>query len=305
MLLSVTVSSRANGITLFTKIIDCCYIMVSKKGGVGLKYKVQYSCMSHIGKCRTMNQDNYSCGGVYMKDGEAPPDSISGYLDFEKNNLIAIFDGMGGEECGEIAAMIASEEASKLTAGKEPVNELLRFCKEANEKICAYQQEHGITAMGTTAAILAFTKKEIGLCNIGDTRIFRFADGNLEQLSVDHYGTAVYGRKPPLSQNLGIPSSLIAIDPYLAKGEYNNGDMYLLCSDGLTDMVDHDSIKSILAEQPFEKATGALIDKALENGGRDNVTVILCRVESNKKSFFSKLKNINKADKKGANKNGK
>ena len=67
--------------------------------------------------------------------------------------------------------------------------------------------------MGTTAAILVFGKREIGLCNIGDSKIFRFAQNRLEQISVDHYAVGVYGRKPPLSQNLGIPEKELLIDP--------------------------------------------------------------------------------------------
>ena len=242
-----------------------------------------------------------------MKAGEdSPCMTLTGYISLEKYNIVGIFDGMGGEECGEVAALIAAEEASKLTVDKEPVNELLNFCKRANERICSYQQEHGVLAMGTTAALLAFTKKEIGLCNIGDTKIFRFADGSLEQLSADHYGAAVHGRKPPLSQNLGIPPSLIVIDPYVARGVYNKGDIYLLCSDGLTDMVELDAVKTILVEKQFEKAAEELVNKALENGGKDNVTVILCRVEANNKGLFKKLFESKKPiDMKEANKNGK
>ena len=72
--------------------------------------------------------------------------------------------------------------------------------------------------MGTTAAILAFTGNGVTLCNIGDSKIFRFCDGELEQISKDHVTVAAYGVKPPLSQNLGISPTELIIDPYLAQG---------------------------------------------------------------------------------------
>lgn len=256
-----------------------------------MKYKVQFSCMSHIGKYRSMNQDNYSINGSWLKVNEDPVIyPVTGYVNFENRNIIGIFDGMGGEQCGEVAALIAAEEAAGITIGKEPINDLLRFCKVANDRICSYQEEKGISAMGTTAAVLAFAKKEIALCNIGDSKIFRYAGGTLEQLSVDHYGASVHGRKPPLSQNLGIPPDLFVIEPHVARGKYNIGDIFLLCSDGLTDMVGLSSIKEILSGIPFEKATESLVDAALSNGGKDNITVILCRIESNKKTPFIKAK---------------
>ena len=95
---------------------------------------------------------------------------------------------------------------------------------------------------------------------------------------------------PPLSQNLGIPPDLFVIEPHVARVKYNIGDIFLLCSDGLTDMVDLSSIKEILSRIPFEKATESLVDAALSNGGKDNITVILCRIESNKKTPFIKAK---------------
>jgi protein phosphatase len=166
------------------------------------------------------------------------------------------------------------------------VDELLGFCKEANNKICQYGIENDVESMGTTAALLAFTKNEIFLCNIGDSKIFRFADEKLEQISVDHYIKTAYGKKPPLSQNLGIPESELAIAPYFAKGHYNDGDIYLLCSDGLTDMVTVTEIRQILIESTFEDIATKLLKKALQNGGKDNITIIVCKVKREKYNWI-------------------
>lgn len=270
-----------------------------------MNYKIHYCCWSHVGKCRTMNQDNFICAGKFM-DGndESPTFPLTGYLTRGHPTLIGVFDGMGGEECGEVASLLAAQCASEVSIGEKPIEVLLKFCKDANERICEYASANEIVAMGTTAALLAFTNNEIALCNIGDSKIFRFADKKLKQISVDHYAVAVHGLKPPLSQNLGIPASEMIIDPYIARGQYNDGDVYLLCSDGLTDMVKSEDITQILVETEFDDAVNKLLDTALENGGKDNITIILCKVEREKRCLFSRIfRQKNKC--KGEKRNGK
>ncbi len=255
-----------------------------------MRYRVYYSCVSHIGNFRETNQDNFICGGKYLDSRFAPMEfPLAGCITREKPELIGIFDGMGGEECGEVASLIASREAALVTFTDNPVDDMLAFCKTANRKICEYAERNGIRAMGTTAALLGFTERGIVLCNIGDSKIFRFAGGELEQISHDHVAVGMYGMKPPLSQNLGIPPEEMVIEPYVAKGNYNDNDMYLISSDGLTDMVPDEEIGDILSETEFGAAAGALLKRALLNGGKDNVTIILCRIEKERKSFFGRL----------------
>ena len=254
-----------------------------------MKYSVLFSCTSHIGKRRSSNQDNFICNGKYMDPkGEPITFPISGTIS-DAPALFGVFDGMGGEECGEVASLIASRCASEASVSEKPLEALLDYCGDANGKICAYAEENDITAMGTTAALLAFTKNEIALCNIGDSKIFRLADNELKQISVDHYAVAVFGQKPPLSQNLGIPPSEMIIEPYLARGRYNDGDVYLLCSDGLTDMVPVEDITRIILKGEFDEIIENLLNAALENGGKDNITIILCKVQRRKRNIFSRL----------------
>lgn len=245
-----------------------------------MRYKIHYACLSHIGKVRSINQDNFICDGHCMKIGDTSVTApICGKKKTKHLPLFGIFDGMGGEECGEIAAYIASQTASVLKIGEEAFADLSAFCQQANTAICNYAAEHEISAMGTTAALLAFTKEEVVLCNIGDSKIFRLRDGILKQISKDHIAVSAFGVKPPLLQNLGIPPEELVIEPYLARGSYNNGDIYLICSDGLTDMVSVDEITNVLVSKPIKKAIKLLLDRALENGGKDNTTIILCKVK--------------------------
>ena len=254
-----------------------------------MNYKISFSCISHIGNVRSKNQDNFICDGQYLEFDNPKMDlPLSGDVLSKKPTLFGIFDGMGGEECGEIASYIAAKEAAATPLGKDGTTVLKEYCMRSNDKICEYAENNGISSMGTTAAMLLFSKKEITLCNIGDSKIFRFSDGKLEQISKDHVALMEFAVKPPLTQNLGIPSTEFIIDPYLAQGKYNDGDIYLICSDGLTDMVTNREIADELANNPFIEALNNLLNKALENGGRDNITIILCKIENNFRWLFKR-----------------
>lgn len=254
-----------------------------------MRYEIVYSCFSHIGKVRSINQDNFICDGSYMNtETHEIAFPISGSVCSETSTLFGVFDGMGGEECGEIASFIAAKEASKISAAKNECRLLTDYCKQANTKICDYAENNSVSSMGTTAAMLLFSKNEITLCNIGDSKVFRFANGELEQISKDHVFISAFGTKPPLSQNLGIPPEQLLIEPYLSQGGYKTGDKYLICSDGLTDMLSLGEIKELLDNHSVEKSVIELINKALEKGGKDNVTVILLEIKR-KKNMLMKI----------------
>lgn len=245
-----------------------------------MTYTVYYSCISHIGNCRKINQDNFICAGRYMMaKNDMTEFPIVGHITTKAPTLFGIFDGMGGEERGEMASFIAARKALAVDVGNDAIEALSRYCLEANDEICRYARDESIAAMGTTAALLAFSETDITLCNIGDSKVFRFSKGVLNQISHDHVSVSAFGTKPPLSQNLGIPSTDMLIEPYIARGRYSNGDVYLICSDGLTDMLDVDEIADILGKVAFEDVTNTLLDKSLANGGRDNISIIACKVK--------------------------
>lgn len=263
-----------------------------------MRFKILYSCVSHIGNVRDCNQDNFICDGHYREidDGNIVT-PLSGKKLPEECPVFGIFDGMGGEEHGEIASHIAAADALILKPdNKGAADSLLRFCQTANADICEYAKRNGISSMGTTAAMLVFSKNEITLCNIGDSKIFRLSDGKFEQISIDHIAPAPFGMKPPLFQNLGIPPDELTISPYIARGLYNDGDIYVICSDGLTDMVGTDEIAHTLTSAPFETASTSLLEKALEGGGRDNITIILCKIERYSGSLFDRKRRNKKKE---------
>ena len=255
-----------------------------------MSYKIEYACWTNVGKCRKINQDNYFCDGKYNKEIDDKNDyPLQGKLYSENADVLGVFDGMGGEECGEVASLIAAKCASQIKCSDEPLTDLQNYCETTNDRICEYMTENNVNSMGTTAAMLAFGKEEIILCNIGDSKIFKYDSGGLVQISTDHYAIAAFGKKPPLSQCLGIPKSEMIIEPYFSKGPYNDKDIYLICSDGLTDMVELAEISKILGKYRIKEAGECLMKAALENGGKDNITIIICRIEQERKGFFARL----------------
>lgn len=257
-----------------------------------MRYTINYSCVSNIGRVRTMNQDNLICDGCYL-------DEVTSQMPFLKNGSVSpkdfpifgIFDGMGGEECGEVASLIAAKEAVNINGTGESVQAFSEYCTRSNDAICTYAEKNGISAMGTTAAMMHFSKDEITVCNIGDSKIFRLAEGTIEQISMDHVATAAFGRKPPLTQHLGVPPEILIIDPYFSRGGYTQGDKYLICSDGLTDMVSNEEINDTVNANSVEDAVEILLQKALENGGRDNITIILLEIAKSDNILLSMFKN--------------
>ncbi len=260
-----------------------------------MNYEIPYTCISHTGLCRPNNQDNFICGERCRELEEieflcrpeeerqegppaAEPFVVTGRLTSGRPSMLGIFDGLGGEECGEIAALLAAREASEASLSGDPEEDLLALCRRANARICRFAEQNGVLSTGTTAALLEFEPDCIGLCNIGDSKIFRFSEEGMEQLSEDHVCAVPYGTKPPLSQCLGIPPSEMVIAPYTVKFPYRAGDVYLICSDGLTDMVEQGEIAQILGAFGPESAGDRLLARALENGGRDNITILLCGI---------------------------
>ena len=133
--------------------------------------------------------------------------------------------------------------------------------------------------MGTTAAMVQFGKDAVYVLNVGDSRIYKVSKKKMNMISQDHvaYG---YPGKAPLTKFLGLDSRDENLKPYIAMGKYKAGDTYLICTDGITDMLGEDEILSILNSEKDAKQTARdLVDKALESGGIDNLTAVVLQVQ--------------------------
>ena len=254
--------------------------------------QLQISARSHVGKVRTNNEDNFCVLGGILPEQKTENYSYSTRAPLKKPVFLGVFDGMGGYSNGERASFLTARIAAKLTeevAAGSAGALLTDICMESNLAVCQEMREPGGSQMGTTASMLLFEKKRVTLCNIGDSPIFRFRDGLLEEIHQEHTERATYesvtgkpapaGKKFRLTQNIGMFPDEITIEPYCTDGEIKAGDIYLICSDGITDMVPPAKILDILnTQKSAETITRCLEEEALAAGGKDNATVICVRV---------------------------
>ncbi len=247
------------------------------------------ACGCNIGKVRKNNEDNFYFGGRCLtRENEGLENVIVCRQWLRRGTCMAVFDGMGGEQFGEYASYLAAEELkkSKPTWNErflQPKEYLQKIALQLDAAVVGLQEEFCTRHMGTTLAGLWFFGRDAYICNLGDSRVYRLRDGVLEQLTVDHVEkrTLRPGRKAPLTQHLGAGSEEIQVEPHISISRVKRGDKYMLCSDGLTDMLSDDEIRDILLNSKTVRCcVETLIHRALAQGGRDNITVIVCRLGS-------------------------
>jgi len=257
-----------------------------------IKMGIFFSCRSEVGLVRKNNEDNFYCNGeilnqeIFSLDGTAKSPCI-----------FAVCDGMGGEEHGELASLTAvnvlEKRAPKIksAASSKQIDEAVQgFISDANNRICKIMRENSFR-MGTTIALVVISNNSVMAYNIGDSRIYKFHNGILSQISEDHtiaqqkvkmgLLTAEESRndksKHVLTRCLGVFEDEMILTPDIIS-PFNIEDelRLLLCSDGLTDMLSDQHIQDILLSNIDSKsAVNILVDSALQNGGRDNITCLV------------------------------
>jgi protein phosphatase len=221
------------------------------------------------------------------------------YTILENHHLFVIADGMGRHAAGEVASQLCVEAIGEVFnkghfKGTDPAlpkraNRIRSAILTANDRILKASQENDAYAgMGTTvvAAYFSPNNQRVYIAHVGDSRCYRVRSGKLVQITTDHtLGAAgITGKSAAvLSRAVGVEES-VEVD--VAMESPLPGDIYLLCSDGLSRMVSDDEISgSINANEDLDAVTKKLIDMANERGGRDNITAILVRVEDIKKGL--------------------
>jgi protein phosphatase len=249
--------------------------------------RIEVAGTTHVGMKRNHNEDNY--------------------LILSDENLCCVADGMGGHSSGEIASKIAVDELAeffRMTARDQDVtwpfkmdkarnydeNRLATGIKLANksiyERACTDTKYKG---MGTTIVSLHFINETAYVGHVGDSRVYFFRQGVLKQVTEDHSLLNDYLKAKKLSPEeienfphknvivraLGMKET-VQVD--VAKVEPQEGDVFLLCSDGLSGMVTDPQMQEILSRtMELEKACSQLVDLANAAGGNDNVTCVLAR----------------------------
>lgn len=255
-----------------------------------MNYNIEYAYACHKGKVRSNNEDNFWCCGHMLPEKNNGSGGISESLCSSRTlPVLALFDGMGGESSGEVAARLAAESLgsfyhkNRLRLKYRTEEFVQGVCREMNQSVCSYAEKNHIGAMGTTMAMAIFGRQKLYACNIGDSRIYQERNGAFFRISTDHIlGNGRFG-KAPLTQYLGIPEESMVIQPAVAEIEYQPGARLLLCSDGITDMLTEVEMQAILSRKKnISETVYDLMELALEKGGKDNATLILCQIHESK-----------------------
>jgi PPM family protein phosphatase len=230
------------------------------------------------GLVRTLNED--SVAWVTPHDDDAATN---------RGSLALVADGMGGHAAGEVASALAADVVRRLYYGLDgPIPQVLANAfAAANRAIIEYAQEHPeCRGMGTTCTVLAFRDSQAWLAHIGDSRAYLLRDRHLIQLSEDQTLVAKLVSEGTLTQQeadhspmhnviLQALGTTANIKPMIgAKGlPLQSGDVLILCSDGVSNMVPDDKIAEVASRLPPQEACDALIEAALAAGGHDNASL--------------------------------
>jgi protein phosphatase len=241
-------------------------------GEVRMSLSLRFAAGSHKGMIREGNEDS----------GYAGP------------RLLAIADGMGGQAAGEVAS---SEVISTIVGldddvpGSDILTSLGTYVQRANDQLRAMVEEDPqLEGMGTTLTALLWTGQRLGMVHVGDSRAYLLRDGVLTQITQDHTWVqrlvdegriteeeaTTHPQRSLLMRALG---SSEHVEPDLSVREVRAGDRYLICSDGLSGVVSHQTMEDTLASyQGPQETVQELIQLALRGGGPDNITVIIADV---------------------------
>ena len=259
------------------------------------KLKVSFSARSDLGLKRKINEDSF--------------------LADDDMGLFMVLDGIGGHLAGEVASNLGLNTikenvrrtlTDKRFAGNKNLSREAQILNDslllANKVIQeAANSQHEYLGMGTTVASLLLGKNNIAIAHAGDSRIYLIRENSIKQLTEDHSWVVVQLKRGIItaeearkSEMKNIITRALGAEKLLSPSineliPFNN-DLFLICSDGLTDLISDEEILEIIikSRHDLNHAVQKLIDKANEKGGKDNITVILVNIECRSKNKFTK-----------------
>jgi PPM family protein phosphatase len=210
---------------------------------------------------------------------------------YARSPIYVVADGMGGAQAGEVASQIAADVFDSDLGDGNPEEQLARLAQEANRRIFELSRaDSSRSGMGTTLTGALISSDEVSIVHVGDSRAYLYRDGELRQLTRDHSLVEELRRQGKLTTEeaeehpqrsiitraLG-PEPDVELDVHTHQARV--GDVFLLCSDGLTSMIREDQVRDILRNsESLKSAVDKLIEEANRAGGRDNITVVSFRL---------------------------
>lgn len=263
----------------------------------GIPVTLEIAAVTDIGQKRTSNQDNFFVNGCYIDHYNIAAERFE-TVDEMETHVLAVCDGMGGQADGDVAAMTGVATVSdfyhslRASGSAEETEQLAQsVLREANERILEQGRVSG-KKMGSTISMLVVDANYVYACNLGDSEIYHKNQFGIERLSKpqtfaqalvdvgaisEDQASHSYIRNQ-LSHYLGMENRR-GIRPNAQFTSVRNGDMLLICSDGITDVLQSHSIYATLSSgRPVKDIADTLIEKALRKGSGDNLTVVIARV---------------------------
>lgn len=252
--------------------------------------KISYAGYTHRGNAKTNNEDNFYLNGVIKEE------NINVLLKKGKCRDTAIFavsDGIGGEAAGEKAAFLSMSYLKNMALNGS-VRLTDEYANHVNVWLCSQQQNYKISNMGCTLVAVKLYGNKMDFLNLGDSRLYLLHENRLHKLSEDHTeytylkefhmlpknAAALERSKHTLTQHLGVDSKEMLLCPQTGRIEIWAKDKLLLCSDGISDMLEEKEILSILKNHASpEKVCILLVDRAMKCGKTDNLTAIVVSIE--------------------------
>ncbi|MCB2135306.1 MAG: serine/threonine-protein phosphatase [Rhodobacteraceae bacterium] len=232
----------------------------------------RYSAITHVGKVRTVNEDSI--------------------LSLPDQQIWVVSDGMGGHEGGDFASQTVVEAVAALPPDQAP-GDMMRSVRaavlKAHDAIRSETERRGAKVVGATVVALMMANNHFAAFWAGDSRLYRFRDGEIEMLTFDHSMVAEFvadgtmdwdeaehhPQSNAITRAVGVGEEL-ELDK--VRGETRSGDRFLLCSDGLTKYASFETLRRTVVGEPIETVCSKLLDLALIGGGADNISIIVVDV---------------------------
>jgi PPM family protein phosphatase len=238
--------------------------------------------------CKRNHHEDAIAVGQWVRNRPMLRQEMSLHPIIDSPFVCLVADGMGGHAAGEIASEYIAYEMTDRAPDLQSEQRIAQHLRDINKNLFNLMTEDSKkVGMGTTIAGLSITRDTVFIFNVGDSRIYREQNGYLRQISMDDssdiiaYGDEEAQRRMKtgvLTQALGGASKHIEISPHVYTEELQDGQRYLICSDGLSDMMDSDTMEACLSDDDL-MSTRKLFEKAIAGGGEDNISILMVRVK--------------------------
>jgi len=240
------------------------------------------TALSHEGLVRDHNEDSILVG-PWTTPATVTQSPQTAYFPLTDPVVVGVADGLGGHPAGEVASTMAVQELARAAPTMNDENAVTAALRACNDTLyAAANRRPDWGGMGTTVAGVVIAGDEVIVFNVGDSRVYVFGDGDLHQLSVDDNPPLTPGQSHTsvLTQTIGGHPRDRAIEPHVATHRRAEHGGFLVCSDGLSDVVEADRIAAILDHHNGQRAVYQLWKAAIDGGGPDNITIVVAELRS-------------------------